>query len=119
MGSPSDSCSAAGWTTSPPAVRATANRITPYAFGIDYLIGRPGQINHVVATPMLTVCVADSRNRFLECQACVVAVHGDNRRSWRAFERVGFGRICSGDLVSEDPTDSGHQVADVLEHPTS
>lgn len=89
------------------------------AFGIDYLIGSPDRTGQGLGTRMLAAFVADSWSRYLECPACVVGVHQDNRRSWRALERLGFHRIWSGALVSEDPSDAGPQVVSVLERPTS
>ena len=63
---------------------------------------------------MITSFVAESWDRYPGCPACVVAVHEDNRRSWRALERAGFTRVWSGALVSEDPSDAGPQVVYVL-----
>ena len=89
------------------------------AFGIDYLIGDPDRIGRGLGPRMLTAFVADSWVRYPDCPACVVGVHLGNRRSWRALERVGFTRIWSGALVSDDPSDAGPQAVYVLERPTS
>ena len=88
-------------------------------FGIDYLIGDPERVGRGVGTRMITSFVAESWDRYPRCPACVVAVHEDNRRSWRALERVGFTRVWSGSLVSEDPSDAGPQVLYVLMRPTT
>jgi len=89
------------------------------AFGIDYLIGDPDRIGRGIGPRMLTALVADSWDRYPDCTACVVGVHQGNRRSWRAIERVGFSRIWSGALESEDPSDAGPQAVYVLERPTT
>ena len=68
---------------------------------------------------MPTALVADSWDRYPDCTACVVGVHQGNRRSWRALERVGFTRIWSGALASDDPSDAGPQAVYVLGRPSS
>ena len=88
------------------------------AFGIDYLIGDSDRVGRGLGPRMLTALVAESWNRYPDCPACVVSVHQDNRRSWRALERVGFTRVWSGPLVSDDPSDAGPQAVYVLERPT-
>jgi len=89
------------------------------AFGIDYLIGDPDRIGRGLGPRMLTAFVADSWNRYPDCPACVVGVHQGNRPSWRTLQRVGFTRIWTGALISDDPSDAGPQAVFVLERPTS
>jgi len=86
-------------------------------FGIDYLIGDPDHIGRGVGTRMIAAMVADSWVRYPGCPTCVVGVHADNRRSWRALESVGFARVWSGALDSDDPSDAGPQVVYVLRRP--
>jgi aminoglycoside 6'-N-acetyltransferase len=104
-----------------PAWRATlAPTAAPLdGFGIDYLIGDPGHIGHGLGTRMIAATVADSWVRYPGCPSCVVAVNAGNRRSWRALERVGFTRVWSGTLESDDPSDAGPQVVFVLHRPTN
>jgi aminoglycoside 6'-N-acetyltransferase len=78
-----------------------------HAFGIDYLIGAEDLIGRGMGPRMLEQFVDDSWRRFPECPACVVGVHQDNRRSWRALEKAGFVRAWSGFLDSDDPSDAG------------
>lgn len=87
------------------------------AFGIDYLIGDPDLTGRGVGTSMIARFVADSWDRYPGCTACVVAVHQDNRPSWRALERAGFTRVWGGRLVSDDPSDAGPQVAYLRRRP--
>lgn len=89
------------------------------AFGIDYLIGDPHRIGRGLGPRVLTAFVADSRIRYPDCPACVDGVHQGDCPSWRALERVGFTRIWTGALVSDDPGDAGPQAVYVLECPTS
>ena len=88
-------------------------------FGIDYLIGDPERVGRGIGTRTVTSFVADSWDRYPYSPACVVGVHAHNRRSWRTLERVGFERVWSGELVSEDPSDAGPQVLYVLRRPTA
>ena len=67
---------------------------------------------------MITSFVAESWDRYPYSPACVVGVPQHNRRSWRTLERVGFTRVWSGELVSEDPSDAGPQVLYVLGRPS-
>ena len=89
------------------------------AFGIDYLIGDPHLTGRGVGTSMIDRFVSESWDRYPGCAACVVAVHQDNRPSWRALERAGFTRVWGGRLVSDDPSDAGPQVAYLLRRPRS
>jgi aminoglycoside 6'-N-acetyltransferase len=79
-------------------------------FGIDYLIGDPDLIGQGVGTRLITTFVTDSLGPYPEGPACVVGVHGHNRRSGRALERAGFSRVWTGALVSGDLSDAGPQV---------
>jgi aminoglycoside 6'-N-acetyltransferase len=83
-------------------------------FGIDYLIGDALHTGRGVGTRMIASFVTESWDRYPQCPTCVVGVHEHNRPSWRALERVGFTRVWSGALVSEDPSDAGPQVVYVL-----
>jgi aminoglycoside 6'-N-acetyltransferase len=101
-----------GWT----AALAPAG-VPAGAFGIDYLVGDPRHTGRGIGTMMIGALVVDSWDRYPDCRACVVAVHADNRRSWRALERSGFRRTWAGRLATEDAADVGPQVVYVRRRP--
>ena len=78
-------------------------------FGIDYLIGNPAHCGRGLGTTMVDLLVAGSWDRYPTSTGCVVAVHADNRRSWRALERTGFRLLWEGELATDDPADAGAQ----------
>jgi aminoglycoside 6'-N-acetyltransferase len=73
--------------------------VGPGVAGVDILIGEPDLVGHGHGPRIL----ADFASRIVfadpEVHACVATVEEANRRSWRAFETAGFGRV--GD-VEED-----------------
>jgi len=75
--------------------------------GIDYLIGPPDCIGVGLGTEMIRQFVVDTWSRYAEISLIAVTVQQDNRRSWRALEKAGFGRAWAGMLDSDDPSDSG------------
>ena len=91
--------------------------VPPDAFGIDYLVGDPARTGRGLGTAMIEALVADSWRRYPECPTCVVAVHADNRRSWRALERSGFARAWAGRLDTDDPADGGPHVVYLRRRP--
>ena len=101
-----------GWATA----LAPAD-VPPDAFGIDYLVGDPARTGRGLGPAMIRALVADSWHRYPGCRACVVAVHADNRPSWRALERSGFRRTWVGRLDTVDPADGGPQAVYVLGRP--
>jgi aminoglycoside 6'-N-acetyltransferase len=78
--------------------------------GLDYLIGRPERLGRGLGPQMLDAFSADTFGRYPECDTIAVAVHADNRRSWRALEKIGYRRVYEGALESDDPADEGIQV---------
>lgn len=87
--------------------------------GLDYLLGDPADTHRGTGTRLIAALVAGAWARYPDCPAVVVAVHRDNRRSWRALERVGLTRVWAGHLASDDPGDAGPQVVYVLGRSTA
>jgi aminoglycoside 6'-N-acetyltransferase len=77
------------------------------AAGIDYFIGDVSLIGQGLGPRLIEQFVAGTWERYPEITAVVVAVQQDNRRSWRALEKAGFGRCWSGIVDSDDPSDNG------------
>jgi aminoglycoside 6'-N-acetyltransferase len=77
------------------------------AAGIDYLIGDERLTGQGLGRRLISDFVDDSWQRYPDIAAIVVAVHQDNRASWRALEGAGFVRHWAGVLASEDPSDQG------------
>ena len=84
------------------------------AVSVDYLIGEPDQIGRGIGPQVIERCVADSWVKYPDVSAVVVPVQQENRRSWRALEKVGFERAWSGMLDSDDPSDDGPSYVYVL-----
>lgn len=80
---------------------------SPDAVGIDYLIGEPHAIGRGLGTAMIRQFVDDVWRRYPAAPAVVVAVQQHNPASWRALENVGFRRVWSGTLQSDDASDAG------------
>lgn len=79
----------------------------PDTVGIDYLIGEVDSIGRGLGTAMIRRFVDQVWRDYPFALAVVVAVQQDNPRSWRALEKAGFRRMWSGELESDDPSDSG------------
>jgi aminoglycoside 6'-N-acetyltransferase len=77
------------------------------AAGIDYLVAAVDQLGHGLGPELIGRFVAATWVRYPDIEAIVVDVDQRNRRSWRALEKVGFGRIWSGHIEADDPSDSG------------
>jgi aminoglycoside 6'-N-acetyltransferase len=75
--------------------------------GIDYFIGSEALIGHGYGPAIIDQFTNDTWGRYPEIAAIVVNVSPDNRRSWRALEKVGFERIWTGTIESDDPSDAG------------
>lgn len=80
---------------------------SPDAVGIDYLIGEPDATGRGLGTAMIRQFVADIWRRHPSAPAVVVAAQQHNPASWRALEKVGFRRVWSGVLQSDDASDAG------------
>lgn len=77
------------------------------AAGIDYLIGEEAAVGHGLGPRIIDCLVDRARQCYPDVARVVVSVAQDNRRSWRALEKAGFERVWAGDVVSDDPSDSG------------
>lgn len=73
--------------------------------GIDYLIGEADLIGRGLGPQILAAFVTDTWSRYPEVPAIVVDVSQENRRSWRALEKVGFVRIYTGLIEAGEPDD--------------
>ena len=89
------------------------------AVGIDYLIGVERFIGRGLGPELITRFVSESWDHYPDIDAVVVSINENNRRSWRALEKVGFHRAWSGTLDSDDPTDAGTNHVYVLYRPVS
>ena len=73
----------------------------------EELIGRADLIGRGIGTAIIGELVEGTWRRYPDVPAIVVDVDQRNRRSWRALEKVGFERIWSGQLDTDDPSDEG------------
>lgn len=76
------------------------------AVGIDYLIGVPELRGRGLGTAMIAACLEVIWAERGDAPAVIVAVHAENRASWRALERAGFRRLAEGELRPDNPIDS-------------
>jgi len=91
---------------------------TPHnAAGIDYLIGSNDLIGIGLGPQAIGRFVEETWPRYPDIAAIVVNVDVENRRSWRALEKVGFQRAWTGELDSDDPSDAGMNHVYVLRRP--
>ena len=77
------------------------------AAGIDYLIGAEDHVGQGVGPVMIERFLAEFGSAARPSGSVVASVHQDNRRSWRALEKIGFRRVWAGELDSDDPSDEG------------
>jgi len=87
------------------------------AAGIDYLLGRPEVRGRGLGTRLIGAFTAAIWAELDGIDMVVVAVQEANRPSWRALERVGYVRVWSGQLHSDDPSDAGLSVVLALRRP--
>jgi aminoglycoside 6'-N-acetyltransferase len=85
--------------------------------GIDYLIGEESLVGGGLGPALIGQFLADTWIRYPDVPAVVVSVDQDNRRSWRALEKVGFRPVWSGEIESDDPSDAGMSHVYVLDRP--
>jgi aminoglycoside 6'-N-acetyltransferase len=83
--------------------------------GLDYLIGEPELIGIGLGPRMLALLVEDVWDSYPDLDRIAVAVQQANRRSWRALEKVGFERVYTGMIDSDDPSDAGPSYLYLLE----
>lgn len=77
------------------------------AAGIDYLLGEPELIGRGLGPALIQRFLSDRGRAHPDVEAVVVNIDPENRRSWRAVEKVGFRRVWEGDIQSDDPSDNG------------
>jgi aminoglycoside 6'-N-acetyltransferase len=77
------------------------------AAGMDYLLGDHSLLGRGLGPRMLREFLDEMLPRYPEISSVVLSVGQENRRSWRALEKLGFARIWEGVIVSDDPSDEG------------
>lgn len=87
------------------------------AAGIDYFIGREDLIGAGIGPQVIGRFVGETWDHYPEVTAVVASIQVDNRRSWRALEKIGFRRAWTGTLVSDDPSDAGTSHVYVADRP--
>lgn len=87
------------------------------AAGIDYFIGVKDLIGAGIGPQVIDRFVGEVWDRYPDVTAVVASVQADNRRSWRALEKIGFRRAWTGTLASEDPSDAGISHVYVRDRP--
>jgi aminoglycoside 6'-N-acetyltransferase len=88
------------------------------AVSIDYLIGEPDHRGRGLGTLMITACLEQIWSQQAEAMAVIVPVHAENLTSWRALERVGFGRVAEGPLRPDNPGHSHDHYVYRLDRPS-
>lgn len=97
------------WLRDSPEYLAELAAIIPVPDGaltIDYLVGDPARTGRGLGTEIIRHVAERSWHDHPAARAIVVAVHVDNRRSWRALEKAGFARVGTGELTPDNPVDS-------------
>jgi aminoglycoside 6'-N-acetyltransferase len=87
------------------------------AAGIDYFIGVEALTGIGLGPELIAAFVAATWDHYPDIAALVVDVQQDNRRSWRALEKVGFTRVWTGPLDSGHPSDEGTNHVYLLRRP--
>jgi aminoglycoside 6'-N-acetyltransferase len=87
------------------------------ALTIDYLIGDATRTGHGVGPEIIRFVTERTWIEHPGAQAIVVAVHADNRPSWRALEKAGFVRVGTGDMTPDNPIDSRRHHVYRLDRP--
>jgi aminoglycoside 6'-N-acetyltransferase len=102
------------WLRDSPGYLAELAAITPVpddALTIDYLIGDPAQTGRGLGPEIIRFVTERTWHEHPAARAIVVAVHVDNRPSWRALEKAGFVRAGTGEMTPDNPIDSrSHHV---------
>jgi aminoglycoside 6'-N-acetyltransferase len=89
------------------------------AAGIDYLIGVEHLTGIGLGPEVIGAFLTDTWSRYLDIDTVVVDIQENNRRSWRALEKIGFRRSWTGTLTSDDPSDKGVNHVYVLLRPVA
>jgi aminoglycoside 6'-N-acetyltransferase len=102
------------WLRDDPGYLADLAAIAPVpddALTIDYFIGDPAQTGRGLGPEIIRFVTERTWHELPAARAIVVAVHVDNRPSWRALEKAGFVRTGTGEMTPDNPIDSrSHHV---------
>jgi aminoglycoside 6'-N-acetyltransferase len=102
------------WLRDSPEYLAELAAIAPVpddALTIDYLIGDPTRTGRGLGTEIIRFVTERTWHEHPAARAIVIAVHVDNRPSWRALEKAGFVRAGTGEMAPDNPIDSrSHHV---------
>ncbi len=102
------------WLRDDPGYLAELAAIAPVpddALTIDYLIGDPAWAGRGLGPEIIRFVMERTWREHPAARAIVVAVHVDNRPSWRALEKAGFVRAGTGEMTPDNPIDSrAHHV---------
>jgi aminoglycoside 6'-N-acetyltransferase len=85
---------------------------------VDYLIGDPALVGQGIgsmAVGRFSLLVFDA---YPEVEQIVVTPQAANRASWGVLEKVGYRRVWTGMLDSDDPADAGPAAMYVLDRET-
>jgi aminoglycoside 6'-N-acetyltransferase len=109
------------WLRDDPDYLAELAAVAPVPDGavtIDYLIGDPAHTGRGLGPEVIRTVVERTRSEHPAARAIVVAVHADNRPSWRALEKAGFVRTGTGEMSPDNPADSReHHVYQLVLRP--
>jgi aminoglycoside 6'-N-acetyltransferase len=108
------------WLRDAPDYRAELAAVTPLpddAMTIDYFIGDASRTGRGLGTEIIRFVTDRTWREHATARAIVVAVHVDNRASWRALEKAGFVRTGTGDMTPDNPIDSREHHVYRLDRP--
>ena len=87
------------------------------ATSVDYLLGEVADTGRGLGPRVLAALVADTWLAYPTCPAIVVPVAAGNRPSWRALEKVGFGRVAVVRMEPDNPVDPPEHVVMRIDRP--
>jgi aminoglycoside 6'-N-acetyltransferase len=108
------------WLRDDPDYRGELAAITPVpddALTVDYLIGDPARTGRGLGPAIIRFVTEQTWREHPAARAIVVAVHADNRPSWRALEKAGFVRTGTGEMTPDNPIDSTEHHVYRLDRP--
>jgi aminoglycoside 6'-N-acetyltransferase len=108
------------WLRDNSGYRAELAAIAPVpddALTIDYLIGDPTRTGQGLGSAIIRFVAERTWHEHPAAQAIVVAVHVDNRPSWRALEKAGFTHAGTGEMTPDNPIDSHAHYVYRLDRP--
>jgi aminoglycoside 6'-N-acetyltransferase len=87
------------------------------AVTIDYLIGDLALTGRGLGTEIIRLVAERTWLEHPDAQSVIVAVHVENRASWRALEKAGFDRVGTGDMTPDNSADSREHHVYRLDRP--